>query len=149
MRFHLVDRLDACVPGESVRATKLTSRSEDHWEDGPAGPRMPVALMLEAFLQAGTWLVMTTTERRRRAALLSIGAVEVTGAVVPGDALELHGTVESMSDDVAVLSGTGRVGDRTVLQCREVMCVLIDADALEASEDVARRYELLTRDAAA
>lgn len=148
MRFHLIDRLDAWEPGRRVRATKLTSLSEDHWESGEDGPRMPAALVLEAFLQAGTWLVMATTERRRRAALLSVGELRVLGPVRPGDALELEGVVESMGDDVAVLSGTGRVGETVVLVCTDVMCALIDAGELEAPEDTARMHELLTRGAA-
>ena len=149
MRFHLIDRLDAWQPGRSVTATKLTSRAEDHWEVGPDGLHMPAALVVEAFLQAGTWLVMATTERRRRAALLSIGELHLHGPVTPGDALVLHGTVESMGDDVAVLSGTGRVRDRTVLECRDVMCALIEAETLEDPDAVARMHELLTRRAAA
>jgi len=149
VRFHLIDRLDAWEPGQWVHATKLTSRAEDHWEPGPAGLQMPAALIVEAFLQAGTWLVMTTTERRRRAALLSIGELELTEPVLPGDVLELHGTVEAMSDEVAVVSGVGRVGDRTVLVCRDVMCALIDAETLEDPTDVARMQDVLTRAVAA
>lgn len=149
MRFHLIDRLDAWEPGRWVRATKLTSRAEDYWQVGPDGLQMPAALVVEAFLQAGTWLVMATTEHRRRAALLSIGELRLGGPVVPGDALELHGIVETMGEDVAVLSGTGRVGDRTVLECRDVMCTLIDADTLEDPDQVARMRDVLTRRVAA
>ena len=145
MRFHLIDRLDAWEAGRRVRATKLASLSEEHWEAGPDGPRMPAALVIEAFLQAGTWLVMASTDRRRRAALLSVGELRLLGAVRPGDALELEGVVETMGDDVAVLSGSGRVGETVVLECTDVMCALIDADDLEAPEDTARMHELLTR----
>ena len=35
MRFHLIDRVDAYEPGQSVRARKLTSKSETLWEDTP------------------------------------------------------------------------------------------------------------------
>jgi 3-hydroxyacyl-[acyl-carrier-protein] dehydratase len=149
VRFHLIDRLDAWEPGAWVRATKLTSRAEDHWQAGADGLHMPPALVVEAFLQAGTWLVMATTERRRRAALLSIGELRFGGPVVPGDALELHGNVETMGKEVAVLSGTGRVDDRIVLECRDVMCTLIDADALEDPDQVTRMHEVLTRRVAA
>lgn len=145
MRFHLIDRLDAWEPGRRVRATKLTSLTEEHWEAGPDGLRMPAALVIEAFLQAGSWLVMASTERRRRAALLSVGELRLLGPVRPGDVLELEGVVETMGDDVAVLSGSGRVGEAVVLTCTDVMCALIDADDLEAPDDTARMHELLTR----
>lgn len=145
MRFHLIDRLDAWEAGRWVRATKLTSRSEEHWEAGPTGPRMPATLVVEALLQAGTWLVIATTERRRRAALLSIGELEIRGSVKPGDVLVLEGVVEAMGEQVAVLSGSASVGGRTVLECRDVMCALIDSDELEDPAEVARMHELLTR----
>src|SRR2546428_19503 len=106
MRFHLIDRVDAYEPGQSVRARKLTSKSETLWEDTPSGPVMAPPLVLEALCQAGTWLVMITTERKKRAALLSIGDVSFVGDVVPGDILILEGAVESMGDEVAAWSAT-------------------------------------------
>ena len=111
---------------------------------------MPPPLVLEAFCQAGTWLVMITTERRKRAALLSIGSVEFLGDVRPGDVLELEGTVESMGDEVAVLSGraVGRTA-RVVLEARDVMCALIDADDARADlDDTQRLQTMLTREGA-
>src|SRR6202012_445980 len=75
MRFHLVDRILECEPGQSVRARKVCSLYEEFWEGEGDDLRMPPPLVLEAFCQAGTWLVMITTDRRKRAALLSIGSV--------------------------------------------------------------------------
>ena len=115
MRFHLIDRVDAYEPGQSVRARKLTSKSETLWEDTPSGPVMAPPLVLEALCQAGTWLVMITTERKKRAALLSIGDVSFVGDVVPGDILILEGAVESMGGEVAVVSGKVTVDGKTVL----------------------------------
>jgi 3-hydroxyacyl-[acyl-carrier-protein] dehydratase len=88
---------------------------------------------------------MISTERRKRAALLSIGSVEFLGPVEPGDAVILEGTVESISDEVAVISGTATVDDRTVLEARDIMCALIDADELADLEDTERLQNMLTR----
>jgi 3-hydroxyacyl-[acyl-carrier-protein] dehydratase len=145
MRFHLIDRIDACQPGRSVRARKLTSRSETFWRDG----RMPEPLILEALCQAGTWLVLIGSERRRRAALLSVGAVEFRGDVAPGDVLELDVRVESISEESAVVSGTASVDGHEVLRARDVMCALIAADTLEDLEETARMQERLTQGLAA
>ncbi|MGH2933926.1 MAG: 3-hydroxylacyl-ACP dehydratase [Gaiellaceae bacterium] len=145
MRFHLIDKVEACEPGRSVRGVKLTSYSEDYWEDGGQGPRMPAPFVLEALCQAGTWLVMITTERRKRAALLSIGSVEFLGEVVPGDALQLEGSIDSMSDEVAVISGRVTVDERPVLEAKEIMCALIDAEDLADLDDTLRLQNMLTR----
>jgi 3-hydroxyacyl-[acyl-carrier-protein] dehydratase len=149
MRFHLIDRVDAWEPFRSVRARKLTSHSEEYWEPSADGPIMPPPLVLEALCQAGTWLVMLSTDVRKRAALLSVGSVDFLGDVRPGDVLELQGSVDSMGDEVAVVSGQVVVGGRSVLEAKDIMCVLIDAGDLEDVEDTRRMLKLLTRTGAA
>lgn len=145
MRFHLIDRVDEWAPGKSVKGRKLTSLSEDYWEDHGDGPVMPPPFALEALCQAGTWLIMITTERKQRAALLSIGAVEFLRDVRPGDVLILEGAVDSMSGEVAVVSGTVTVDGEPVLTATEIMCALIDADDLADADTTERLQRMLTR----
>ena len=103
MRFHLIDRVDAYEPARSVRARKLTSRSEEYWEESPRGPIMPPPFVLEALCQAGTWLVMITTDRSKRAALLSIGSVDFVGDVYPG----IMGNIRVLTYRYRGSAGTG------------------------------------------
>ena len=145
MRFHLIDKIEACEPGKSVRGLKLTSLSEDYWEENGSGPTMPDPFVLEALCQAGTWLVMITTDRRKRAALLSISSVEFLGSVSPGDVLQLDGSIDTMSDEVAVISGRVSVDGRPVLEAKEIMCALIDAGDLADLDDTLRLQNMLTR----
>jgi 3-hydroxyacyl-[acyl-carrier-protein] dehydratase len=128
-----------------VRGRKLTSISEEYWEDAGDGLIMPPPLMLEALCQAGTWMIISSTEQRKRAALLSVGTVDFLGDVHPGDVLELEGTVDTMSDETAVLSGRVLVDGQPVLEAREIMCVLIDVGDLEAPEATSRMLEQLTQ----
>jgi 3-hydroxyacyl-[acyl-carrier-protein] dehydratase len=147
VRFHLIDRVVSCDPGKTVHGRKVTSLSEEFWEDdGAGGLVMPDPFILEALCQAGTWLVMITTDRRKRAALLSIGSVDFLGRVRPGDVLELEGSVDSMSDEVAVVSGRVTVDGTPVLEARDIMCALIDADTLADLDDTKRLQEMLTRE---
>ena len=95
MRFHLIDRVEECEPGVSVRARKVTSLSEEYWEEAGGDLRMPPPFVLEAFCQAGTWLIMITTERRKRAALLQVGSVTWHRDIRPGDVLVMHGRIAS------------------------------------------------------
>ena len=149
MRFHLIDRVDSYEPARSVRGRKVTSLSEEYWEDGEGGPVMPFPFVLEALCQAGTWLIMISTERRKRAALLQVASVDFLGEVRPGDVLELLGTVESMNDEVAVLSGQVLVDGRPVMEAKDIMCALIDAGELADLDDTARLQKMLTRQAGA
>lgn len=143
MRFHLIDRIDEAEPARRVRGRKVTSHSEEYWEDAGDGPMMPAPLTLEALCQAGTWLIMLSTERRKRAALLQVGGVRFLGAVRPGDVLVLDGRVESMSEEMAVLSGTATVDGTPVMEATDIMCALIDADDLEAPADSERMLDRL------
>src|SRR6266568_149013 len=144
MRFHLIDRVDSYEPSVSVRARKFTSGSEEFWEQTADGPVMPPPLVLESLCQAATWLIMLSTERRKRAALLSIGSVTFLGDVRPGDVIDLEGEVTSMGDDAAVLSGQARVDGRPVMDTTDVMCALIDANDLEDADGIRRMQQLLT-----
>jgi 3-hydroxyacyl-[acyl-carrier-protein] dehydratase len=147
VRFHLIDRVDEWEPGVSVRGRKLTSIAEDYWDDDGGDPVMPPPLVLEALCQAGTWLVMITTERRKRAALLSIGSVSFLDAVRPGDVLELEGRVESINDEVAVISGRVTVDGRAVLEASDIMCALIEAGTLADLDETEQLQRMLTREA--
>src|SRR5260370_27355275 len=136
MRFHLIDRIDSAAPGQRIAARKVPSSSEEFWRAGPGGPVMPAVLVLETLCQAGTWLVLLSTDHRRRAALLSVGQVGFHGDVRPGEVLLLAGEVVSWSEEVAVLDGTATVAgstgnpDRLVLSASGIMCALIDAERL-------------------
>jgi 3-hydroxyacyl-[acyl-carrier-protein] dehydratase len=145
VRFHLVDRVDAFEPSKSVRARKLTSLSEDYWEEDGDGLVMPPPFVLEALCQAATWLIMISTERAKRAALLSIGSVDWLGDVRPGEILEMVGEIASFGGETAVVSGHVSVEGRIVLEAQEIMCALIDADTLADLDDTKRLQDMLTR----
>ena len=145
MRFHLIDRIDEWEPSKSVLARKVTSFSEEYWEEVDGELRMPPPFVLEALCQAGTWLIMITTDRRKRAALLQVGSVTWHGEVRPGDVLILEGACDSFGEDTAVVSGRVTVDGETVLEASDVMCALIDADTLADLDDTERLQKMLTR----
>ena len=145
MRFHLIDRIDEWEPSKSVLARKVTSFSEEDWEEVDGELRMPPPFVLEALCQAGTWLIMITTDRRKRAALLQVGSVTWHGEVRPGDVLILEGACDSFGEDTAVVSGRVTVDGETVLEASDVMCALIDADTLADLDDTERLQKMLTR----
>jgi len=145
VRFHLIDRVDAFEPSKSVRARKVTSLSEDYWEEDDGKVVMPPPFVLEALCQAATWLIMISTERAKRAALLSIGSVDWHADVRPGEVLEMVGEIGSFGGETAVVSGHVSVEGRKVLEAHEIMCALIDADTLADLDDTRRLQDMLTR----
>lgn len=147
MRFHLIDRVEECEPGASIRARKVTSFSEEYWEENDGELRMPPPFVLEAFCQAGTWLIMITTDRRKRAALLQVGSVTWHRDIRPGEVLVMEGAMSSFGEETAVLSGTVKVDGETVLECEDVMCALIDGSDLADLEDTERLQKMLAPEA--
>ena len=151
MRFHVIDRVEALEPYKTIRARKVTSYSEEYWEEADGELVMPPPFMLEALCQAGTWLIMVSTERRKRAALLQVGSVTWHRDVHPGNVLELIGSIDgdSFGEKTAVISGRIEVDGETVLEASEIMCALIDADTLADLDDTKRLQEMLMRTVAA
>jgi 3-hydroxyacyl-[acyl-carrier-protein] dehydratase len=145
MRFLLVDSIVSCEPGQSIQARKLTSRFEAYCQPGDPKPAVPDPLVLESLCQAGAWLVFVSTEHRKRAALLSIGAVQFHGPAYAGETLELAGAVEAMGDETAVLSGTVTAAGRLVLEANEIMCALINAEDLEDPAETVRNLRAVQR----
>lgn len=133
VRFQLVDRIDAYTPWRTISARKLTSVSEDFWEGSPEA-EMPPSLVLESLGQAGGWLIQLSTNGAKRGLLVSIGTISFHLPVRPGDVLELEGWIHSSSEEAAVMSGRASVAGHTVMEADQLMCVLVDADTLEAPE---------------
>lgn len=131
MRFHLIDRIETVRPNEHITARKLTSVDEEYWQTGPAGPAMPFGLVVEALAQTATWLIMISTDHRLRAALLAIGEATAHRDVLPGEVLRMEVTIESMTEEAAVLDGTVSVDGETVLDASGILCALIDAERLD------------------
>lgn len=145
MRFHLLDRIEALEKGHAIRAIKLTSRNEDYWDVEGTRLTMPRSLILEALCQAGSWLLLLSTEMKKRAALLSLGSVTYLGNVEPGATLEMEGTITTMNEASAVLSGRVIHTGRVILEARDIMCLLVDAERLEDPTVTARMHNLLIR----
>lgn len=143
MLFHMVDRIDSLVPGRSIIARKLLSRTENYRRWGADDHRAPGGLLLESLCQAGTWLVLASTEFARSGALVSVDEITCHGEAGPGDVLSLRGEVDAMGDQVAVLSGTVSVDGRAVLTARNILCALLPAASLEDPVDTRRRFERL------
>jgi 3-hydroxyacyl-[acyl-carrier-protein] dehydratase len=58
MRYHLIDRILEVVPGQSIRASKQLTTGEEYLADHfPTFPVMPGVLMLQALVEAASWLV--------------------------------------------------------------------------------------------
>jgi 3-hydroxyacyl-[acyl-carrier-protein] dehydratase len=108
MRFNLVDRIVAVEPGRSLRAVKHLTLGEEYLADHfPTFPVMPGVLMLQALVEAGSWLLRVTDDFCHSLIVLrEVKNVKYGTFMEPGRRMEI--TVELAERDGALATFKGR-----------------------------------------
>jgi 3-hydroxyacyl-[acyl-carrier-protein] dehydratase len=118
MRFHLIDRIDACEPGKALRATKLLALGEEYLADHfPKCPVMPGVLMLQAVVEAASWLWRATTDYRHPVVVLrDVKSVKYGTFMLPGRRMDVSVELTKQDGDTATFKGKGTndAGQQTV-----------------------------------
>ncbi|MCS6863537.1 MAG: hydroxymyristoyl-ACP dehydratase [Gemmataceae bacterium] len=106
MRFHLIDRIDRCEPGQSLQAAKYLALGEDYLADHfPQFPIMPGVLMLQACVEAAAWLWRATTNFQHSVIVLrELKHVKYGTFMLPGRRLDI--TVELTKTDATAATAT-------------------------------------------
>lgn len=91
MRFILIDRITRIEREKMASGIKHLAMSEDYFEDHfPCFPLMPGALMLEAMIQLGSWLILYSTEFKFIGRLSRLYDAKVRRSAQPGDSLNVE-----------------------------------------------------------
>ncbi len=119
MRFHLIDRIDACEPGKALTATKLLALGEEYLADHfPKCPVMPGVLMLQAVVEAASWLWRATTEYKHPVVVLrDVKSVKYGTFMLPGRRMDVSVELVKQDQDTATFKGRGAndAGQQTVV----------------------------------
>ena len=120
MRFELVDRITAVIPGKSLQAVKALSLAEEYLQDHfPGRPVMPGVLMVEAMVQACAWMVRLETDFEPSVVVLKEGrGIRYGQFVNPGDLLTVDVELVKMGDGRAHFKARGSVDGRMVVSGR-------------------------------
>ena len=91
MGFQFIDRIDHITRNQSITARRFLSSTEQYLKDHfPSFPVMPGVLILEAAVQAASWLIRYSEEFEPSCITLSeVSNVKFGQFVRPGDTLEL------------------------------------------------------------
>ena len=117
MRFAQLDRITDVQIGESLRAVKGLTLSEEYLQDHfPRFPVMPGVLMMEAMFQASMWLVRATEDfAHARVVLRQSRNIKFQDLVEPGRQLEIDVQLKSMEGPEASVAVKGAIdGKRAV-----------------------------------
>lgn len=119
MRFLLVDRIVALVPGERIEAERTVPRDEDYFQDHfPGFPVVPGVLLTESMGQAAAKCLDAQALPRGKAMLARILSASFRQWVRPGDVLRLHASIVANEDRFATAECEARVGASTVAQAK-------------------------------
>lgn len=110
MKFVLIDRITELVPGERIIAVKALSLAEEYLADHfPRFPVMPGVLMIEALVQASSWLVRATEDFRHSMLLLAEARnVTYKSFVAPGRLFEMTVEAKELAPEGSRFVGVGR-----------------------------------------
>jgi 3-hydroxyacyl-[acyl-carrier-protein] dehydratase len=118
MRFHLIDRIDRCEPGKALTATKLLALGEEYLADHfPTCPVMPGVLMLQAVVEAASWLWRCTTDYKHPVVVLrDVKSVKYGTFMLPGRRMDVAVELVKQDGDTATFKGKGTndAGQQTV-----------------------------------
>ena len=109
MRFHLIDRIVACEPGKSLKAEKYLALGEEYLADHfPRFPIMPGVLMLQAAVEAASWLWRATTDFQHPVIVLrEVKNVKYGTFMQPGRRMDVLVDLVKQESDTATFKGRG------------------------------------------
>jgi 3-hydroxyacyl-[acyl-carrier-protein] dehydratase len=155
MRFHLVDRILDIQPGKGLQAVKNLTLGEEYLADHfPSFPVMPGVLMLQALVEAGSWLLRATDDFSHSVIVLrEAKGVKYGSFMEPGRQMTINMELSARDDGTATLKGNGESDGRSTVSARLVLAQynLRDRDPAlhEADERMVRslrkQYALLRR----
>ncbi|MGQ0636699.1 MAG: 3-hydroxyacyl-ACP dehydratase FabZ family protein [Planctomycetaceae bacterium] len=120
MRFTLIDRITAIVPGESITAIKQLSLAEEYLADHfPGFPVMPGVLMLEALVQTSAWFMRHAEGFTYSTVMLQqVRAVKFVNFVAPGRTLSVMSQCQGWNEGRCTFKGSGSVDGTPAVSAR-------------------------------
>lgn len=116
----MLDGITGTEGGRKLYAVRTLLGSESYLSDHfPGRPVLPGVLMLEALVQAASWLVRENTGFRFPLTILTdVRSIRYGRFVTPGDRMEIEVELLSARDNRGSFKGRGTVGGKTAVSGR-------------------------------
>ncbi len=118
MRFHLIDRIDHWEAGKSLKASKFLALGEEYLADHfPKFPVMPGVLMLQACVEAASWLWRLTSDFQHAVIVLrEVKTIKYGTFMQPGRRMDVTADLTKTDSDAATFKAKGMndAGEQTV-----------------------------------
>jgi 3-hydroxyacyl-[acyl-carrier-protein] dehydratase len=141
MKFELIDRIIELEPDTRIVATKSVSLAEEYLADHfPTFPILPGVLMLQAMVDAASWLTRVSTHFAHSLILLTeVRNVTYKSFVKPGQQMRLDVACRRLGEADGEFAGTGHCGPVEVVKGRFVLRHFNLADENPALASLDRR----------
>jgi len=117
MRWIWIDKFIEFRSGESAVAVKNVTLAEEHLHDHfPGFPVMPETLCIEAMAQTAGILVGEAKNFEEKVILAKIKKAVFFDYVKPGDTIELHAKIDSITPEAAGTSGKIMRSDKLIAE---------------------------------
>ncbi len=137
MKFRLVDRILSWTPHQRITGLKAVS-FEEYCLKEPFGDegRLPETLLLESLLQLGNWLILLSTDFKQMAMVVKLSRVNFDNALSLGQQVHMEVRLRQGREEGFMLSGEGRVQDRTVITGVDCLAVPVAAEEYVNPDDL-------------
>ena len=139
MRFTLLDRIVEVEVGKRIVASKSLSLAEEYLADHfPSAPVMPGVMMLEALVQASSWLVRVSEDFAHSIVVLKEArGVKYANFVDPGQTLTVTAEITGQDERETKLKAQGTVNGAAAVSARLVLerYNVADSDPAQATTD--------------
>lgn len=134
MRWFWIDRFTEFVSGESARAVKNVSLSEEPVDEyAPGRTFFPSSLIIEGLAQTGGLLLGQMNDFKDRVVLAKISNSKFYCEAYPGDTLSYHVELQNQDGIGAMVKGTSHIGDKLQGEI-ELMFASLDDERFENIE---------------
>ena len=143
MKYSQLDRITYLQPGKRIVAERTLGAEEDFLLDHfPNFPVMPGVMMLEALVQASTWMIRTGEDFQSPLVMLrEVRSVKFGDFLGPGETLQI--TAELLKEDgpMTIVKAIAQKEGRTTVSARLIFerRGSGDPERLGTDEDVSRR----------
>lgn len=123
MKFALTDKVLELAVGQRIVAAKNVCLAEEYLQDHfPIFPVLPGVFMVQAMVEAATWLVRATEDfKHSMITLAEARNVKYQSFVKPGEQMIVEVVADEIGPATSKFKGSARVGDRVVVQARLVL----------------------------
>ena len=123
MKFALTDKVIELEPGKRIVTAKNVALAEEYLQDHfPVFPVLPGVFMVQAMVEAATWLVRLSEDfAHSLITLAELRNVKYQSFVKPGEQMVVEVTAEEITPAGSKFKGLARVGERVVVQGRLVL----------------------------